>query len=161
MTYVGTVMSMQEGVDNFPKSAANGGGTMWCHSINIALQAFNGDVAICQMCVEQAKVTQFEINDEIKFQVNKFTKDVYSIKFVERLAKKAVRQQSSAPERSGSNMWTDTQGRVRNPVVSGTAIERASANAAHVLQMQGNVDLDKFIAFTKGLYNLYMEYSPE
>jgi hypothetical protein len=148
MTYVGAVVGMKEGASNFKPSHMPGIDTMWCHEVNILFEV-TGEVLPCQYCSEHPKVTEFGINDIIKVRATKFTKGLQSVKFIEKMARaRPIRAAEPVKEKetfggyedrvsNPSAPWEVTPS--KNPVVSGTAADRALYNACHFHQMQGGI----------------------
>lgn len=148
-TYVGQVLNIQECVDQFTKSV---GGLSYCHSVRILLDALTEHVDV-QVCTDDRIIHQFKINDHIKFTAAKFGKGKWTIHFNDRVQRKAPASLVSEEFVTGEVPWVGTA----NPVIKGTAIECASYNAAHFLQMRGNATNAELVDLTKQLYNLYID----
>lgn len=158
ITYVATVLGIQEAADNFPRKHG-GAGTVYCHNLELLIEA-TGDTEQCQMCTDFAQVKEFEANDIIKVRAGKFTKGVTSVKFVEKMPRVQRTPLRPAFQPAPPPLHQDELP-FRNPVVNGTAMDRALYNACHLYQMQGNVDLDKVEAAAVRFYNLLIQYNPQ
>lgn len=146
-----TVVGIQEAADNFQRQHG-GTGTVWCHNLDLVVEV-TGEQVPCQMCTDFPKVSEFEPNQRIKIQAGKLTKGRTSVKFIEKLP--PLRKGTSAP----ANDPPVFEG--RNPVVAGTAMDRALYNACHLYQMQGTVDLDKIEAAAIRFYQLLVDHTPQ
>jgi hypothetical protein len=167
MTYVGSVVGMKEAASNFKPSHMPGIDTMWCHEVNILFEV-TGEVLNCQYCSEYPKVTEFTINDIIKVRATKFTKGLQSVKFIEKMARKTLAVTPEPVKKAEgfgnydsvsnpSAPWEVPPS--RNPVVSGTAADRALYNACHFHQMQGNVDSEKVLETAEKFLTFLIDHS--
>lgn len=154
LTYQGSVIGIHEAADSFDRKHG-GTGKMYCHLIQIGVHALSDEVLTMQMCTERPTVTEFQINDDIKFQTTKFTSGTWSFKFIEKVVGKPRLTKQPVYEPAP---FHDV---VRNPVVGGTAIDRAASSAAHFLQMQGNATDERLLNLTKKLYDLFIQHSPQ
>lgn len=157
LIYTVVILGIQEAADHFNRQHG-GSGTVWCHNLDIMVEA-TGESLPCQVCTDYAALTEFGPNDRIKIQAGKHTKGRTSVKFIEKMPPLQKPVSSKAPVYV---VPTDVQDFVqRNPVVSGTAMDRALYNACHLYQMQGRVEISKVIEAAKEFHALLVEYTPQ
>lgn len=125
------VQSIQESFDSYHSKGGNGP-LKYCHLCTLLLA--DGVTSVqAQICTDNAKLPEFSIHDKIRVQfINHVPSKTppYTIKFYN------VVDRGYANKRPTSGATSD------NPMVSGTARDRALAHSVHLWQMKSCTDVE-------------------
>lgn len=144
--YTGTVQSLVESADSFPKRSGNGG-KCWCHHVAITVAGFEEYEPLdVQICTDHQNFQEFKPNDDIRFSVSSLAKielgrHTIQFKGVVKLAEHK-RSTYAQPTQSGP---ADEPNMKR--IVTGTIPDRALNIAAITFQYKP-LNKQEFFEFT-------------
>lgn len=132
------VISVNEKFDSYQKK--NTTLTMWCHFF-VGINMETNEPHNFQICTDNDKLLYFEIDDIVNVRVKQYneTKNNYTAQFVEMLEKEGWKNRRKQTTQVAQQKAAQTkEAQMGNPVVAGTAADRALYAAAHLHHMRNS-----------------------